>query len=362
MKKNIILLLSICTTILSLDACSKKDNPSDGGSNTIQVLTAFSNPDSTLSPHYNSGTIEPIWDNATALVVTALPIGAGNSGASFQVGIKSIVDKSHIYFLVQYDDADQSMLRQPLHYHGGGWTEPTNWSFDTTVFDDAFSFVFEDPLNKGLRGAKTFATDGCAMLCHTTATSKWEPGMFAENSANYDLWYWHSAKGNAVGYADDDILLGDPSFGISHDDDNAEIYKNNVIEHAPGYTPYLVAAGNNLGYDKKYYVAENTGVTFETSPKNPSTGALWAADDLVPSAYLSTPNPGSDYFDVHAKGYWSGGKWTVKFERKLNTGIGNQDVQFASGNEYLFSFAVDNKTAPGKHFGAANSAFKLKLP
>jgi hypothetical protein len=202
------------------------------------------------------------------------------------------------------------------------------------------------------------------MLCHTTTTSQWTKGMFSESDGNYDLWYWHAGKGNGSGYADDKMSIGLPNFDIESDDGNAEIYHNNVIDDNPGFEPYLVAGGTNRGLDKRYFIAEETKQTFANGVStNPATNKAWAAGDIVPAFSLSKPlDPSNDYFDVHAKGYYANGKWTVKFQRKLNTGTSPLDTQFASGNEYLFSFAIHNNNAPGDHYGVANKSFKLKIP
>ena len=132
-----------------------------------------------------------------------------------------------------------------------------------------------------------------------------------------------------------------------------------------GYVPSLVAGGTNRNLDTKYFIAEESALSFANGvSNNPATSKPWAVDAVVPSFTLAKPyDPSNDYFDVHAKGYYANGTWTVKFQRKLNTGVSNNlDTQFASGNEYLFSFAIHNNNAPGNHYGVANKSFKLKLP
>jgi hypothetical protein len=354
----------------ALVSCSSKDTPTNPNPNptvtdTSTTLTALALPSGTTAPDYNSQTVEAIWSTAAPLAVTASAIGDNFTGTSFPVTVKSVVSGQNIYFLVQYADASANLLSQPLHFHGGDAKDPANWTVDKTTYEDGVSLIFEDPANQGKTGTKTFASDGCTMLCHTASTVDWTKGMFAENSGRYDLWYWHAGKGNASGYADDKISIGSPQYGIVKDDDNAEIYHYNVIDDNPGYEPFLVAGGTNRNLDKRYFIAEETAANFSNGvSKNPATNSAWVADDVVPSFAIAQPyDPSNDYFDVHAKGYYSNGTWTVKFQRKLNTGgANNLDTQFANGNEYLFSFAIHNNNAPGNHFGAANKVFKLKLP
>ncbi len=351
---------------VAMISCSTKSNPTTTPTttDTSTILTALALPNGTAAPDYNSSTIESVWSSAAPLAVTASAIGDNFSGSSFPVTIKSIVSSQNIYFLVQYNDATENNFQQPLHFNGGDPKTSTNWTIDNTTYDDGVSLIFEDPANQGKSGTKTFPADGCTMLCHTTTTSQWDKGMFSETNGRYDLWYWHTGKGNGSGYADDKIALGDPDFKIRKDDDNAEIYHNNVIDDNPGFQPYLVAGGTNRNLDKRYFIAEETKQTFADGvPINPATNKAWAANDIVSAYSISLPqDPTNDYFDVHAKGYYSSGAWVVKFQRKLYTGASNLDTQFSSGNEYLFSFAIHNNNAPGNHYGAANKSFKLKMP
>ena len=367
MKTHIFSAVLIFTAFIFV-SCSSKDNPSNSNPNTVgadtsTILSALLLPSGTAAPDYNSQTVEAIWSSASPLTVTASAIGDNFSGSSFPVTIKSVVSSQNIYFLVQYADASPNYLSQPLHFHGGDPQTPTNWTIDQNTYEDGVSMIFEDPANKGMSGTKTFTSDGCTMLCHTTTTSQWAKGMFAENAGRYDLWYWHAGKGNGSGYADDEISIGDPNFAISKDDGNAEIYDFNVNNN-PGFKPFYVAGGANRNLDKQFFIAEESDLAFDnTVTKNPGTNRAWVADDVVPSFTLALPtDPTNDYFDVQAKGYYSNGMWTVKFQRKLNTGVYNLDTQFTRGNDYLFSFAIHNNNSPDNHFGAANKSFTLKLP
>jgi hypothetical protein len=356
----------------ALLSCSSKDNPSSSNSvvktpdsSSTTTVASFKLASDADAPDYNSSTVESIWSNAIPLAVTASAIGDNFTGNSFPVTIKSVVSSQNIYFLVQYSDPSPNYFSQPLHFHGGLPSTSANWTIDETTYEDGVSLIFEDPAHQGLTRSKTFSTDGCTMLCHTISTSQWMKGMFAENDGRYDLWYWHAGKGNGSGYADDKISIGDPNFGIIKDDDNAEIYHYNVISDNPGYEPYLIAGGANRNLDEKFFIAEETAVPFTNNlTLNPVTQKSWAVDDIVPSFTLAIPqDPSNDYLDVRAKGYYSNGTWTVKFQRKLNTGGSDHlDTQFASGNEYLFSFAIHNNNAAGDHFGVANQSFKLKIP
>jgi len=366
MKKIIPAALIGCLSACFLLSCKTATTPPTQD-NSGTTLTAFKLASDADAPDYNSSTLEPCWSNATGLITLnpeQMGMNFSGGGTPSQISIQSVVSSQNIYFLVQYDDPTANLLSQPLHFHGGNPHLGTNWTQDVT-FEDGVSLVFE--MIAGTTGSSTFASNGCSMLCHTVTKDfnglTAPPGMYAESVGRYDMWFWHAGKSNGSGYADDDVSIGVPDYALQPDDNNAEIYDNNVISDNPGFEPYLIAGGGNRSLNKQFFIAEETAKPFTGSSVNPNTNMAWATDDIVPAFTLALPkDPSNDYFDVHAKGYYSGGKWTVKFQRKLNTGNTNSDVQFASGNTYLFSFAVHNNNPSGDHYGISNKSFTLKIP
>ncbi len=350
-----------------LISCSKKDSPTQTtGTDTNPTLNSFKLASDADAPGVDPENVEPIWNSATALVATVSPIGNNFTGSTtpFQVTVKSVVSSTNIYFLVQYSDPSPNYFTQPLHFKGGDPKTATNWTVDASTYEDGVSLIFEDPMHIGKSGTKTFAADGCTMLCHATTTALWDKGMFSETDGRYDLWYWHAGKGNGSGYADDRLSLGDPAYQTIQDDGNAENYENNLVNYNPGNLPFYVAAGTNRNLDKQYFIAKETAASFASGVSiNPATNNAWAAGDLVSAYTVSSPSdPSNDYFDVKAKGFYSNGMWTVKFQRKLSTASNNNDVTFAHGSSYQFSFAVHNNNSPGNHYGVANKVFSLMIP
>lgn len=347
-----------------LASCSSKDSPTTTTTTDPTSLQAFKVTNPGDLPSVNTSTIEPIWQSATSLTLTASKMGANFSGSdrTFTVDVKSIVSDNDIYFLVQYDDPTEDYLRTPLAFLGGDPKDPTRWT-KLKAYDDGVSLIFE--MTPGKSGAMTFGDNGCAMLCHTSATGSASAGMYSEDTGKYDLWYWHSGKSNGSGVADDDAVLGDPNFGILSDDNNAENYQNNILDGpTSGYTPYKVAGGNNRNLSKSDFVANETAVIFASNNTiNPTTGAAWKSGDRIPGFTIANPTPtSSDYFDVQSKGYWANGKWVVKFHRKLITNTSGSDVALVSGRQYLFSLAIHDNNSPDNHYGASQKAFKLIMP
>jgi hypothetical protein len=149
------------------------------------------------------------------------------------------------------------------------------------------------------------------------------------------------------------------------DEPNSPILLNNINSSAP-YLPLFTVGGDNSGIDKGRYISAKTMDAFGNI-FNVVTGKLWAVNDEVPSTTIAQidPQKQNDSWDVKSQGFWSNGKWTVKFKRALQTASSNaatpNDVAFAPGVRYPFSFAVHNHNAPGEHYGVSSHAFTLLL-
>ncbi|MEO6941290.1 MAG: ethylbenzene dehydrogenase-related protein [Candidatus Kapaibacterium sp.] len=369
LSARILLAGTLCSSALFLYACAAKMDPISPPSTahnapldstllTSTKITAASEPD------IASATIEPFWQNIPSLSAIAYPNRSFSSGSTpIPVSIKSVYSEGNIFFLVQYDDATEDLMNQALVFKGGNFRDPKAWTIDSSGYDDGFSFMFE--VAPGFTGAKTFKTDGCTMACHTTRTEAWAPGMFPENDGRYDVWYWRSSKSNATGLADDDAAIGIPEYGIIKDDPNDEPTNTN-IDNAPPYLPFKTLGGNNMGLDKRLFIATETSDMFGNM-LNPITAMPWAANDRIPSTVIDVINPQtqSDFYDVKSRGFWMNGKWTVKFKRALTTESSAtnimKDVAFTPGNDILFSFAIHDHCAPGNHFGVNDKSFKLRL-
>jgi hypothetical protein len=363
---------TLCAIALSLNlgSCASKD----AGAPPTEAPPKTQPTDTTLltsvqiassdEPSTSSATVEPIWNTATALTAYATSTGGATcDGSTIPVTIQSVYSQNNIFFLVQYADATDDVLEHPLKFLGRDYTSGANWTVDNTTHDDGFSLMFE--IQPATGGGQTFSTNGCAMTCHSSQTESWNPGMFAENNGRFDLWYWRSSNSNASGLAEDFVSVGAPSYGMHLDEPNSPILLNNINSSAP-YLPLFTVGGDNSGIDKGRYISAKTMDAFGNI-FNVVTGKLWAVNDEVPSTTIAQidPQKQNDSWDVKSQGFWSNGKWTVKFKRALQTASSNaatpNDVAFAPGVRYPFSFAVHNHNAPGEHYGVSSHAFTLLL-
>ena len=137
------------------------------------------------------------------------------------------------------------------------------------------------------------------------ATEPVDLSIYADNPYQADIWYWKACRTDGVGFADDKTHV----LSTEKDSDATEIISKT------GKTMYLLRKGD-------------TG-----------TGAY--SIELIPEfegeilARYSLHQPTGSRSDVHAKGLWADGKWTIEFRRRLVTGH-QDDLQFSTAKKYLF--------------------------
>lgn len=67
--------------------------------------------------------------------------------------------------------------------------------------------------------------------------------------------------------------------------------------------------------------------------------------NLLPGHVLDPQSAGGSAADVHAKGTWADGTYTVVLSRKLDTGHPDDDIALKPGNIYSFGFSVHDDAA-----------------
>ena len=134
---------------------------------------------------------------------------------------------------------------------------------------------------------------------------------FSDDSYRADVWYWKANRTNPAGFADD---------------------KTQILADTPGKKSKEKVSVNG----KKRYLSRlsDTG-----KPPYKTYKPTAYEGDLVDAFPKGVPE--GSRADVHAKGVWSGGLWSVEFARNLNTGH-DDDVQFdpVTGKPYLFGISI----------------------
>jgi len=213
-------------------SCTKKDqviinNPATNTSTLVSVKTA--------SAPTIDGIIDPIWDNAAKLQVTATVPNPGNGtfagyiGLSYNVTLRSMYDAANVYFLVEWKDADQSLINTPVSYNPTTklWArQASSYTFDvngnvTSIPFNEDKFGFQWNINNSVA---LFGSQSCYATCHlnpptdslnnhtnppvlVTVPAKAGGNHFTNGpQEKADLWHIHLMQDQAYGYADDDYI------------------------------------------------------------------------------------------------------------------------------------------------------------
>jgi hypothetical protein len=258
----------------------------------------------------------------------------------FEGELRAVYTIDSVYFRVSWSDPDENST--PGRWHLNGSDPSQNWQREQSI-QDGFSFIF--PVSSTVTGhetGQTFANSGCAASCHPTASLQSYEGGHFPASGTVDVWYWQAGLGNTIGYADDQVARGGDGGAQSNlrrPDSDAPVADLNYLTSEPLFPPYM-AGGTNGGFDPLRVLWKPTAAAFNPAVTNPATGRAWAQGDEIPGWLLSPP--ADDRGDVHARGRYHDGVWTVEFARRLTTGSAN-DVQFnIDGSEY-FGVAVHDR-------------------
>jgi len=211
-------------------SCTKKDqviinSAAAGSSLTLTTVKTGTAP-------VIDGIIDPAWSIAPKLQVTPQVPDPGNGtfegyiGLSYNVTLQSMYDANYIYFLVQWNDPDESLLNTPVAYEPAtqSWVrQASNYVFDINgniasipFNEDKFGFQW----NIG-NSIALFQSLSCYATCHlNTATQSisstgalitTQPGAGGNHYTNgpeekADLWHIHLMQDQAYGFADDDYI------------------------------------------------------------------------------------------------------------------------------------------------------------
>jgi hypothetical protein len=255
--------------------------------------------------------------------------------------MKSMHDKEHIYFLIQWDDPTKSMERAPwVKQPDGSWKKlqaKDSTDHENTYYEDKFAIIWD--IN-----TKGFDKKGCDVACHKARDGKVagiedkSPGRkFTDNPGEtLDMWHWKGVRTGPVGQIDDQFMdaTKDP-------EQNAEWGRKSDVRAGGGYA-------DNMNKDK-------TGPAFMSKAPTPESqfyilddqkveldAAKFKAGDKVGSIVIG-PITGSRG-DIEAKAMWKSNLWTMEVKRKLvTTGekAKEQDVQFDDLKKtYYFGVSV----------------------
>tara|TARA_R110002050_G_scaffold204327_1_gene339528 strand:- start:12773 stop:13984 length:1212 start_codon:yes stop_codon:yes gene_type:complete len=371
--------------------CKKDPDPvtpaGPGESSTDLLVAKF-----TAAPTMD-GQIDAMWGNAQTLVsnveVPTLPArgtnfnsdGAGveeglgifypYSGEKYNFKMRSGYFNDRIYFLIEWDDAQDSKDRVSWYFDDASktWKEEHKYAnaADDKFYEDKFAFQFPIGEVAGFSSATCYAT------CHTASTLA-KPGdklvRHYTNGVNekIDMWHWKRVRGAYADQIDDQkITYEDPAKGSSangrHGDSNGGAgYKNNAVTlnngtvdvkvpHyiQPGSTDYYWINKDDIGTKALEVIAvDGNGVLTlsDNSTIDPNGDAGYAhatGNKRAPSVVVSEFTGARA--DIDFKANYTGTGWVVELTRKLNTGDVDDVVFDPAGADIPFGFAIFNAAA-----------------
>ena len=252
------------------------------------------------------GVIDAAWDGATA--TTTLK----------GVELKSLYDdNNNIYFLAQWEDGHnlkngtagptESIDKNLWTNDGASWSKSGN--------EDRFAFMWD--------AGDAFGAS-CGNMCHSD-------GSHATSDGNADVWHWKAARSNPLGLADDKWWS---SGGRGSDAKTVGAYNDNI----------------NVAGDGPMYSGPITDGSFIIIPQGGTTADLETAIDPANTypGYFLDANAAGSRWDVKTVGVFDAGtgKWTVEFQRAMNTGNAD-DVVFTHDSNIDFSTATFDNTGGG---------------
>ncbi|MEP1095587.1 MAG: ethylbenzene dehydrogenase-related protein [Cyclobacteriaceae bacterium] len=390
-----VILLSFFGLLLSQCTHDDQEIPDpDGNSSTSELLvTSFSQ-----APVFD-GDIDEMWGDAQKLVSTAtvpsslgdrmtyynedgigedlLDIFEGYEGEAYDFTMRSGTIGSDIYFLIEWDDAEDSKDRQSWYF------DPTDklWKGEhkyangvlDKYYEDKFSFLF--PIGT----VNDFNSSTCFASCHSTGgiitnpKDKHTRHYLKTAGQKIDMWHWKRVRGTHNDRVDDQRIVsrdqpwnsssngrgGDPGVdgdgtqsGYSDNKQTLTITGTTTDVSVPKYvipdgTDYYWISEAQQGAEARLVIAvdANGVLTYNGGTIDPTGDAGYnqgTGEKRFPS--ILTRDFLGARGDIEVKAVHTGTGWICEVKRKLDTGDPD-DVVFAPGTELPFGFAIFNNAA-----------------
>jgi hypothetical protein len=276
------------------------------------------------------GVVDTLWSKALPLTI---PVYAGRNlpGGKTSVTVKALYTNDMVYFLAQYKDSTQSLMRHPWQKQAdGSWKKlktPNAEDDENRYFEDRLALLWNI-------STPAFETQGCMAACHQGEKGKAYGNKYTPGSGQkLDLWHIKSVRTVPVGQGDDQYVdntkfnaIKSPDAGRKGDPNTGGGYKDN--ENAGKTQPLYALLGNKVA--PPYWILDAKKVAFDNTK--------YKVGDKVPSI-LVAPFKG-DRASLSAKMTWKNGVWTYEIARKRVTGS-PFDVQFKDATKaYAFGVSI----------------------
>ncbi|MBI4542335.1 MAG: hypothetical protein HY705_04840 [Gemmatimonadetes bacterium] len=309
------------------------------------------------------GVAEAAWNGATALLI---PISGGFAG-DVTVTMRALYTTDRIYFLLEWDDPTESVVRSPWVKTASGWLKQ---SVAPLTFDNSRlaswrnppeAYYYEDKLaiiwnTVGASAVDGFDENGCAVLCHVDRPGDPRPLKYTNSvGETADMWHWKLVRTNAVHRLDDQYVYWNRAVSVNSGGGRAGDPGGGEYSSNGSVLPAFMSA--NQPAPPFHLVDSATAAQWAAAGVTVAAGDIarpfvddFAVGDMIANA-ITTLKPNVDRSNIEAYGVWAAGRWTLEISRALQTSsLGTTppggssvvpvDVQFTAGQEYRFGVAV----------------------
>ena len=363
------------------------DDPIDPGTSTVELLAKKFTAAPTLD-----GDIDAIWKECQVLEGTATVPDAGSRGNAdfngdgspgpagvfdpytgeennFNLRAGTFGDK--IYFLLEWDDAEDSKDRQSWYFDPADnlWKGQHKYANDDNdkYYEDKFAFLWAATDVAGFKSNTCYAT--CHQGLTLTSPSQKTARHYTNNPGELvDMWHWKRVRSSYAPTTVDDQQMvykehtGNADVNGRTGDAGGKAYHNNKQKLALDGTGaevsvplYVIPNRTNYSWITKDEIANGTAklitgvssdgiLTYDGGTINPADGGYenGTGNKRMPSVWLE--NFTGSRADIAVAANHTGSGWVVEFSRKLNTG-NSDDVVFDVNKEFPFGLALFNNAA-----------------
>lgn len=270
-----------CLLSMTILGCTSKSveeqaiAPAEAGGEKVESIAV------TKAPEINGRGNDEAWSYTRGTRVMVREVSGDRKGRTTPVAIKSVRTATHIYFLISWADATRDATHKT-------WV----WNTEKKAYqqgsdrEDVFALAFEH-------------------------TGIFNADMLSGVEAVWDVWQWKAARTDPAGYAMD------------------KTHRFTKTKPEGKTKSFKTRNGSQIWISRP----EDEGESPEKSQPAPAAHR----GDRV-SKYV-VGKPSGSAADVHAKGIWQDGRWTVEFARKLSTGHAD-DTAFDISKTYRMGVAV----------------------
>jgi hypothetical protein len=389
--KNLIYLALGLIVVFTM-ACNDDDNETpdmDPGESSSELLVKKFTSAPTMD-----GEIDEMWSSAQRLVsYTEVPnldarktfLNSDGEGVEENLGLfypysgeknnftmRSGYSGDRIYFLIEWEDADDSRDRQSWYFDEDSklWKAEHKYAnaTDDKFYEDKFAFLF--PIGE----VDNFSSATCYATCHTVSDiakdkDKHTRHYLKTEGQKIDMWHWKRVRGTYADQVDDQRITykeapyNSSTNGRSGDENGGSGYSDNkqtltitgtstevsVPKYVmPDATDYYWISADDIsgGAAKEITAVDAEGVlTYEGGTIDPNGDAGYAqstGNKRFPSI-LTKAFTGARA-DIDVKAVYTGTGWVTEVTRKLNTGDVD-DAVFDPAGELPFGFAIFDNAA-----------------